>query len=293
MRLHPAIKTSNLLRAPLLALTRLCLSPLTSRIPVLQRAAYDVYPNPYLVVGDPEKYVVSTRDKGTGRLLFQRGEIEFQKLVIAMDLLAREGFAAPRHLIDVGANIGIIVIPALSRGLMTSATAIEPHPENIRLLYTNLALNGVLDRTRVLAQAAGAESGVTLCLDESPVDSSIHAIGSTGIAIPSSKLDDLELPCNNSLLWMDIEGYEGHALHGASNLLAAGVPLVCEFNPRFLAKAGGMEWFRHALQGRRIYDLKHGRGAHETTLDALALEYAEHPLWTDVLAIPLRTESQT
>ncbi len=291
MRLHPAIKTSNLLRAPLLALTRLCLRPLTSRIPVLQRAVYDVYPSPYLVVGDPEKYVVSTKDKGTGRLLFQRGEIEFQKLITALNLLTREGLSTPRHLIDVGANIGIIVIPALARGLVESATAIEPHPENIRLLYTNLALNGVLDRTQVLAQAVGAESGVTLFLDESPVDSSIHTIGNTGIVIPSSKLDDLELPCKDVLLWMDIEGYEGHALYGASNLLASGVPLVCEFNPRFLEKSGGMEWFKHALQGRRIYDLKHGSGAHETNLDVLASEYAAYPLWTDLLAIPLQAES--
>ncbi|CAN7460908.1 FkbM family methyltransferase [Pseudoxanthomonas sp. LjRoot143] len=291
MPLHPAIKTSNLLRAPLLALTRLCLSPLASRIPLLQRAAYDVYPNPYLVVGDPEKYVVSTKDKGTGRLLFQHGEIEFQKLVTAINLLAREGFATPHHLIDVGANIGIIVIPAIARGLVKSATAIEPHPENVRLLYTNLALNGVLDRTRVLAQAVGAESGVMLLLDESPVDSSIHAIGDTGIATPSSKLDDLELPCKGALLWMDIEGYEGHALHGASNLLALGVPVVCEFNPRLLSKAGGMEWFRHALQGRRIYDLKQGAGARETSLDALAAQYAEHPLWTDLLAVPSRLGS--
>lgn len=291
MHLHRFIKTSKLLRAPLLAMTRLCLKPLTSHIPVLRRAAYDVYPNPYLVVGSPEKYVVSTKDEGTGRLLFQRGEIEFQKLVTAMELLAREGFESPNHLIDVGANIGIIAIPALSRGLVKSATAIEPHPENIRLLYTNLALNGVQDRTRVLAQAVGAESGVTLLLDESPVDSSIHAIGNAGIPVPSSKLDDLELPCKNALLWMDIEGYEGHALRGAPKLLASGIPVVCEFNPRFLAKTGGMEWFRHALQGRRIYDMKHGSDAHETSLDALASEYTDYPLWTDLLAIPLQTET--
>lgn len=36
-----------------------------------------------------------------------------------------------------------------------SATAIEPHPTNLRLLRANLALNGLSERVRVLAQAVG------------------------------------------------------------------------------------------------------------------------------------------
>lgn len=90
-----------------------------------------------------------------------------------------------------------------------------------------------------------------------------------------------------SLLWMDIEGYEGHALAGAKSLLSSGIPLVSEFNPEFLAKAGGLEAFKHALEGRRIFDLQEG-GQSPTTLTDITrrLSVKEKDLqWTDILAI--------
>jgi len=70
-----------------------------------------------------------------------------------------------------------------------------------------------------------------------------------------------------SLLWMDIEGYEGHALEGAKSLLSSGIPLVSEFNPEFLAKAGGLEAFKQALEGRRIFDLQEDNQSPTTLTD--------------------------
>lgn len=46
---------------------------------------------------------------------------------------------------------------------------------------------------------------------------------------------------DGALLWMDIEGYEGHALRGAPNLLAAGIPVVCEYNTGYLETPGWNE----------------------------------------------------
>ncbi|MCY1274590.1 methyltransferase, FkbM family [compost metagenome] len=274
-----------LLRWPLLAATKACLMPLKSGIPLLRRAAYDVGPMPYLVVGDHEKYVVSTKDKVIGRELFLHGEFDFQKLVTALEILRREGHPMPKHLIDVGANIGTIVIPALMRGLMQSATAIEPHPENLKLLHTNLALNGVTDQVRVLAQAVGIEPDATLYLKESSTNSGNHSIGDTGIPIPSTRLDDVVQPRDDALLWMDIEGYEGHALQGALSLMAAGTPIVCEYNPAYLTQSGGIDFFREALAGRRLFDLKQGPHAAEITLNEGLSQYSGESNFTDILAI--------
>lgn len=286
MRLSTTLRNSAFFRKPLLALTKACLSPLTTSIPMLRRAAYDVEALPYLVVGDREKYVVSTRDKVIGRELFLHGEFDFQKLVTALAILRREGHPAPRHLIDVGANIGTILIPALARGLVESATAIEPHPENLKLLRANLALNGVTDKARVLAQAVGAESGVTLFLRESSSNSGNHSVGDAGIPILSSKLDDTESPCADALLWMDIEGYEGHALNGAENLLASGASVVCEVNPSFLEESGGEAWFRKALANHIIFDLGSGPEAASSSLHAVMESCARSAGFTDILAIP-------
>lgn len=290
MSLSRTLRNSRLLRKPLLAVVEAFLKPLTTRIPLLRRAAYDVEAMPYLVVGDREKHVVSTQDKVIGRELFLHGQFDFHKLVTAFEILHREGHPAPTHLIDVGANIGTIVIPALTRGLVKSGTAVEPHPENLKLLHTNLALNGVADRVRVLAQAVGAESMATLLLQESSSNSGNHSIGDKGIPVLSTRLDDVESPRSDALLWMDIEGYEGHALQGAKKLLAKRVPVVCEFNPSLLAKSGGQKWIREALEEHRIYDLKHGTNALKVDIQSLVEKYGESSAYTDILAIPRSAE---
>jgi FkbM family methyltransferase len=216
--------------------------------------------------------------------VFLHGEFDFAKLQTALAILAREGQPVPTHLIDVGANIDTITIPALKRGLLQTATAIEPHPHNLRLLRANIALNGLEDRVTVLAQAVGDRSGVTLHLHESATNSGNHSIGAEGIPVASSRLDDLDFPSAPSLLWMDIEGYEGHALIGAERLLAAGTSVVCEFNPSYLRASGGMSMMKAALDGHKIFNIDHE--AHPSTTTLEALETLHGSTFTDILAIP-------
>lgn len=285
MPLPDSIRNSEMLRRPLLAASRILFSLLKIGPALLRRAVYDAMPVPYLVTGHPEHFVVATADKVIGRELFLHGEFDFAKLQTALAIIEREGLPRPQHLIDVGANIGTIVIPALARGLMQSATAIEPHPTNLRLLRANLALNGLSERVRVLAQAVGAESGASLFLTESSTNSGNHSIGRTGLPIPSSRLDDVECPRDGALLWMDIEGYEGHALRGAPNLLAAGIPVVCEFNPSFLTKSKGLIFFEDALKGRRIFDLSEMNDGKEIAIKDVLLKISDKNCFTDILAI--------
>ena len=258
MQIADRLRNSRLLRRPLLAASKTLFSLLRGGPPLLRRAAYDAMPVPYLVAGHPEHFVVSTADKVIGREVFLHGEFDFAKLQTALAILAREGRPAPTHLIDVGANIGTITIPALKRGLIQTATAIEPHPDNLRLLRANIALNGLEDRVTVLAQAVGDRSGVTL--------------------------HDLDLPTASSLLWMDIEGYEGHALKGAVSLLATGIAVVCEFNPRFLEQSEGMPALLQSLHGYSIYDLE--KSGTEISLTALSHDLVVGGHYTDILALP-------
>lgn len=280
-----SLRNSKLLRWPLLAASKLLLRPLQAGPALFRRAAYDAMPVRYFVTGHPEHFVVSTADKVIGRELFLHGEFDFGKLRQALAILEREGCRRPSHLIDVGANIGTIVIPALKRGLMRSATAIEPHPDNLRLLHANLALNELSHRVKVLGIAVGDETCDALRLEESATNSGNHMISRQGIPVQCARLDELDLPTQGALLWMDIEGYEGHALKGASMLMASELPLVCEYNPDFLLRSNGMAFFRQALDGRRIFDLKE-ESQTETTLDDLCARYAGGADYTDIVAIP-------
>lgn len=287
MSLIALLKNSKLLRAPLLAANRYLLSILKTGPKVLRRAAYDAMPVPYLVTGHKELFIVATADNVIGRELFLHGEFDFNKLQAALAILKHEGIAPPPHLIDVGANIGTIVIPALKRGLFTSATAIEPHPDNLSLLRANLALNKVDHVVTVLSQAVGNISNVELFLQESETNSGNHSISNQGIPVHSSRLDDLLLPVQ-SLLWMDIEGYEGHALSGATNLLDSEMPVVCELNPAFLTNAGGMDALQKVLSEYYIYDLN-SETPERLQLKSLIKEISlreKKQQWTDILAIP-------
>src|SRR5205807_5320043 len=54
-----------------------------------------------------------------------------------------------------------------------------------------------------------------------------------------------------TLLWMDIQGHEGHVLRGASALTGRGVPVVMELDPEALGRHGGLELLREVA--RRDY----------------------------------------
>lgn len=280
------IRESKFLRRPLLAASRTLFSLLYKGPVLLRRAVYDAMPVPYLVTGHPEHFVIETKDKGTGRMLFMSGEQDFWKLQVALTILQREGAPQPSHLIDVGANIGTIVIPAIRRGLFKTGTAIEAHPNNVRLLRANIALNEVDDFVTVLNVAIGNESGKQIYLREVADDSSTHSIDNDGIPVCSLRLDDLIFPAQ-ALLWMDIEGYEGHALEGAKSLLSTGIPVVSEFHPEFLARAGGFESFKQALEGRKIFDLQADDQSPTTLTDITRRLSAKkrNLQWTDILAI--------
>lgn len=150
----------------------------------------------------------------------------------------------------------------------------------------NIALNSVDDLVTVMSLAIGNESGKQIYLCEVGDDSSTHSIDDHGIPVHSSRLDDMTFPAQ-SLLWMDIEGYEGHALEGAKSLLSSGTPLVSEFHPEFLARAGGLEAFMQALEGRRIFDLQADNQSPTTLADITRrLSVKKKNLqWTDILAI--------
>jgi hypothetical protein len=58
------------------------------------------------------------------------------------------------------------------------------------------------------------------------------------------------------LVWMDVQGYEGHVMRGAD--LLKGIPLVTEIEPSSLRANGTLESFSGALETRfeRFTDLR-------------------------------------
>ncbi len=217
-----------------------------------------------------ESFVVSCSDRVIGRRLFASGQFEFENFDTMLPLLGAE--FQRKCLIDIGANIGVICIPAVKRGLFEQAIAIEPEPRNYSLLVANVHINGLANRIETKNCALGdgqvAEVEMRLCQDNSGDHRVQSASRSNGD--PSSSRETIRVPCftfdqsigpvdpRSTLIWMDTQGFEGFVLAGAVKALRSKPPLVVEFWPHGWEQTGCFPAFKRALRDsgyRWFYDL--------------------------------------
>lgn len=206
---------------------------------------------------EKECYLVNCRDAMISKSLFVAGEFEFHRFIKVMNLLKSHGYIKDKIdlLIDVGANIGNICIPAITRGYATESIAIEPDPLNFHILKTNIVLNTKEDFIKAYEMAAGAIDNEILKLEISEDNCGDHRISVTHspgiyetgerkkIEIKSNTIDSIvkSNPSQTMLLHVVVQGYEGLALKGAKKLLQSKPPILIEFWPYAIARAKSLE----------------------------------------------------
>jgi FkbM family methyltransferase len=254
----------------------------------------------------------SSRDAAVGRRLFTHREFEYDKIEKAVALLRAdvpERLGAP-WMVDVGANIGTVCIPLVRDAIFARALALEPEPRNHAYLVQNVRANGGDDAITVLNAALSSTNGsmpMELAFDNygdhrirvaTPTTS--HPVcreqDRAVIEVPVHRLDDL-LPAlalspeDVGVLWIDVQGHEHHVLDGAEKIVASGVPVVAEFWPYALARAGRdagayVDLIRERF--RWFYDLEAAVPARCPTTDAKALleRYRADTVFTDLVLVP-------
>lgn len=191
-----------------------------------------------------EKFIVFTQNCVISRHLFVTKEPtdfdKFDKLSNFIDLGNKI-----ETLVDVGANIGSVCIPACNRNLVTKAIAIEPDPKNYNLLAANVALNDLNKKIKLFDFALGSMEGEILELFLSNKNYGDNRFNTNNIessdfdekiSVESKQLDSIteNLAPDRTLIWMDIQGYEGIVLKGSSRSLDRGFPFVFEFSPQLM-----------------------------------------------------------
>ena len=159
------------------------------------------------------------------------------------------GFKVPvgADVVDVGANIGVFTVYALTECGARRVLAFEPHPENYALLVRNVEENGLADRVTCVNAAVAATTGTGM-LNVAANNSGGHSL----TAKPTSTVIDVELvPLADALeehefgridyLKLDCEGAEYEIVESAS-------PEVLERIERI-----SMEY--HPSAGHRLEDL--------------------------------------
>jgi FkbM family methyltransferase len=265
---------------------------------------------------DGVRYVISTREsRGVGYGTFVTGTFDEETLRRMLAALERHrGITALRGMtvLEVGANIGTETVSLLKRHGVERVVAFEPDAENVRFLRANLALNGLHDRAEIHEMALSDVDATLLleCSAENWGDHRIRVAGVNGsdlynergrptVEVPARRIDSLaetgEVDLDAvDLVWMDAQGHEGHVLAGARRLVAADIPVLTEYWPYGLSRAGGLDRF-HALVADgygTVVDLRTGCEESSVAFDAarvaeLADRYSDgFASYSDLLLLP-------
>jgi FkbM family methyltransferase len=203
----------------------------------------------------------SSKDRSVGRRLFSRREWSWDLMSAIQALLREEELLKPTGndlLINVGANIGSVLISLMRTGSFRYGVGFEPGPDNAAYLRKNVTQNG-LDDAVATFQIGLSDENTTAEFELAAHNMGDHRVrgGSAPLSQPSSfdeserevievqlrTLDDVLAEHDYAgrtaaLVWVDIQGHEGHFLKGARNTLAGRVPLVIELWPYGINRAG-------------------------------------------------------
>jgi FkbM family methyltransferase len=200
-----------------------------------------------------------SKDWLIGKYLYVKRSHEAGLMERVFQLLRSEGYLGEspfkKSLLNVGANIGMTAVGLVKQGRFDRAIAFEPTPDSYRLLVHNVNQNGLSGRIQSFPFALSSQNGeleLEISRDNSG-DNRIRKIQAPGffaeekrrtVKIPAKTLDGFfaEHPAVAEdpigLIWVDIQGHEGHFFRGARQFLSRGIPTVIEFWPYGIRRSG-------------------------------------------------------
>jgi FkbM family methyltransferase len=163
----------------------------------------------------------------------------------------REHVAPGATCVNVGANVGVYVLQFANWSAPNGRViAFEPNPSAARVLRRHVSMNGLSDRVEIVQEAVAGQPGTA----------EMHVAGAAGMGRLGSanpalegSVDVLHVPVTTldefigrhglepDWLFIDIEGFEWHAIAGAEQLIRRAMPrlgIVVELHPNAWRDAG-------------------------------------------------------
>jgi FkbM family methyltransferase len=160
--------------------------------------------------------------------------------------LMRELLSPGDVVVDIGAHIGWYATIASSLVQEGKVIAFEPYPTNASTLKENLRLNHC-DNVSVMECALGEQSGTTSLASHEGDSGSVTALtwAHEGRSeVPITTLDDVDDALDFgpvALVKIDVEGWEGHVIGGATKTLSRAKRVLVEINRPALREAGSSQ----------------------------------------------------
>jgi len=208
-------------------------------------------------------FVLSTTDGVVSRTIYKYGSFDgplFERVFRALSAIKGRPFSLRGKLfLDIGANIGSTTVEACINYGAAGGVAFEPAPTNFQYLKHNLIANHLEERVTAHCIAvsdrdgsAALELAGTHWGDHRVRSSAFYGANAFGeldrevIAVRARKLDSLieegDLAIEDiGLAWIDVQGHEASILAGATGLTTTDVPVVIEYWPYGLRRAGGLD----------------------------------------------------
>lgn len=212
-----------------------------------------------------EKFIIFNNDNIISKEMFVTGEFDLKKLRKSLDFLNKK--YKINTLYDIGANIGVICIPAVKRGLVEKAFAVEPENKNFDLLKMNIAINNLQNKINTYNYALSDQDDKKIEMELAEDNSGDHRIKSMikfnthgeekrkTTEVFTKKFDTLfqNVSPKTDLIWIDTQGYEPIILSGAKDLINSKAPIVLEFWPYALKRVGSWELMLKIIAQFDIY----------------------------------------
>jgi FkbM family methyltransferase len=255
------------------------------------------------------RYFVSPHDDVIGLSLFLSGGFDEAEMGRAVDFLRQYAgrSLSGRCFVDIGANVGTTTVQALLSYGASDVIAFEPAPDACDLLTATIAANGLCERVdarriglsdhaglaRMEASQWGSSQARNVTLNnwgDRRIQTS--AAGESGrwptIEVPIERLDTQGIDwARVSMVWMDVQGHEGHVLAGAPDLARSGVPVLSEYAPHLLRLSGGIDLFHEAASRyASIVDIRSGQVIPGPAVRDLAERFPDPSDYTDLLLLP-------
>ena len=121
-----------------------------------------------------ERFLIFTNDNIISKEMFVSEEFDLKKLEKTLNVLNTKNKIS--KLYDIGANIGVICIPALTRNYVKKALAVEPEKNNFDLLKMNIALNNLEKKIDLFNFALSDKDDHFIEMELAPENSGDHRI---------------------------------------------------------------------------------------------------------------------